>query len=238
MFRVVRGALAGNNPNCALDAIGYGEDISTEGPLETLPSTREEHFRRLLAGAAGLVTAILSIALRVSLLWRRAQEAESALHSIPPHVPSIWLAVGVLAMAGIPAVLLALLAYKLLCFSLKNRGERFRWANGPLALLVGPISGSTLYTILQGAYWDYYLYPKLKAADRYIYPQLRYTIYDVVVILWCLIGLAACVLLILNVMKRRTIAGWSYTTTLAFVIMFGILIIGAAFGSCIRSMGF
>jgi len=212
--------------------------MSLEGPLETLPSTREEHFRRLLAGATGLITAILSIVLPVSLLWRRAEEAKGGPLLFSTHAPSVWMALGALAMAGIPAVLLALLAYKLLRFSLKNRGECFRWANAPLALLVGPISGFTLYTILQRAYWDYYLYPKLEAADGYIYPQLRYTIFDVVVILWCIIGLAACILLILNVLKRGTIAGWSYRTTLAFVIMFGILIIGAAFGSCIRSMGF
>jgi uncharacterized membrane protein YidH (DUF202 family) len=212
--------------------------MNIEGPLETLPSTRGEHFRRLLAGVAGFITAILSIALPVSLLWRRADEAESGSHLFPPHAASVWVVIGVLAMADIPALLLAFLAYKLLRFSLKNRGDSFRWVNAPLALLVGPISGFTLYTILQGAYWDYYLYPKLKAAEGYIYPQLRYTIFDVVVILWCLVGLAACGLLFQNVFKRRTIGGWSYRTTLAFIIIFGILIIGAAFGSCIRSMGF
>jgi len=203
-----------------------------------LPSTREEHFRRWLAGASGLITAILSIVLPASLLWRRAEEAYAGPQLAPMHAPSVWVALGVLAMAGIPAVLLALLAYKLLRFAPRNRAEYFRWVNAPLALLVGPISGFTLYTLLQRAYWDYYLYPKLKAADGYIYPQIRYMIFDAVVILWCIAGLAACVLLILNVLKRRTIAGWSYRTTLAFVVIFGILVIGAAFGSCIRSMGY
>ena len=206
--------------------------------LGTQPQSQGERFRRLLAGVTGLFTVFLSVALPVLLLLRGAQEAESAPHPIPTHVPSIWLAVGVLAMAGVPAVLLAFLAYKLLRFSLMNRGEHFRWANAPLALLVGTISGWMFYTILQGAYWDYYLYPKLKAADGYIYPQLRYTVFDVVVILWCIVGFSACAFLFQNVLKRRAIAGWSYRTTLAFVIILGILIIGVAFGSCIRSMGF
>jgi len=206
--------------------------------LGTQPQSQGERFRRLLAGVTGLFTVFLSVALPVLLLLRRAQEAESTPHSIPTHVPSIWLAVGVLAMAGVPAVLLAFLAYRLLRFSLMNRGKHFRWANAPLALLVGTISGWMLYTILQGAYWDYYLYPKLKAADGYIYPQLRYTVFDVVVILWCIVGFSACALLFQNALKRRAIAGWSYRTTLAFVIILGILVIGVAFGSCIRSMGF
>jgi hypothetical protein len=193
---------------------------------------------RLLVGGVGLVTAILSIVLPVSLLWRRAEEAEAGPHLLQAHAPSVWAAIGVLAMAGIPAVLLAFLAYKLLRFSLKNRGEHFRWVNAPLGLLIGSASGWDLYAVLDRAYWDYYLYPKLKAADGYIYPQLRYTIFDAVTILWCMLGLIACVLLFQNVLKRRAIGGWSYRTTLAFLVIFGILIIGAAFGSCIRSMGY
>lgn len=212
--------------------------MSIEGPLEALPSPREEHFRRLLAGASGLITATLSIVLPASMLWRKAEEAYAGPHLSPTHARSVWVALGVLATAGIPAVLLAFLAYRLLRFALKNRAEHFRWVNAPLALLVGPISGFTLYAPLQRAYWDYYLYPKLKAADGYIYPQLRYMIFDAVVILWCIAGLAACVLLILNVLRRKAIAGWSYRTTLAFLVIFGILVIGAAFGSCIRSMGY
>src|SRR5208283_5254136 len=105
--------------------------MSIEGPLETLPSTREEHFRRWLAGASGLITAILSIVLPASLLWRRAEEAYAGPQLAPMHAPSVWVALGVLAMAGIPAVLLALLAYKLLRFAPRNRAEYFRWVNAP-----------------------------------------------------------------------------------------------------------
>ena len=195
-------------------------------------------YSRLLAGIVGLIAALLSVALPVLLLVRRAQEAEFAANSPSRHAPSFWMAVGVLAMAGVPAVLLAVLAYRLLGFSLKDRGQHFRWANAPLAVLVGTISGWMLYAVLRTAYWDYYLYPKLKASEGYIYPQYRYTIFDIVTILWCIVGLAACVLLTQNALKRRAISGWSYRTVLAFFVLFGVLVIGVAFGSCIRSMGF
>jgi hypothetical protein len=95
-----------------------------------------------------------------------------------------------------------------------------------------------LFITMQRDLWDYYLFPKLKALDGYIYPQLRYTIYDVAIILWCIDGLAACVLLFRNIPALRTIRGWSYRTTLAFFVGFGVLVIGGFFGMCLRSMRF
>jgi len=36
--------------------------------------------------------------------------------------------------------------------------------------------------VLQNDYYDYLYFPKVKAVDAYIYPQLRYTIFDIILI--------------------------------------------------------
>ncbi len=58
-----------------------------------------------------------------------------------------------------------------------------------------------LFAPVQRDFWDYIAYPKLKALDGYIYPQLRYTIFDIVVILWGIDGLVSSVLFLQNVRK-------------------------------------
>jgi hypothetical protein len=94
-----------------------------------------------------------------------------------------------------------------------------------------------LYATAQRDYWDYFAYPRLKAQDAYIYPQLRYTFFDIVLLAWCTDGLIACYLLARNVRRHEDMSGWSYRTTMVFIALFGVLVIGAFFGMCIRSMG-
>jgi hypothetical protein len=55
-----------------------------------------------------------------------------------------------------------------------------RWLVLPLSVAIALVSGFLLRGTLQMAYSEYWLEPKLKAADPglYIYPQLRYTIFD------------------------------------------------------------
>ena len=113
-----------------------------------------------------------------------------------------------------------------------------RWAKGLLALMTGAVSAWILFVTVQRDYWDYYMFPKLKAADGYIYPQLRYTIFDVVLILWCIDGLVACAFLAHRAWTRRTVDGWSYRTTVVFFTGVGVLVIGVVFGTFLRSRGF
>ncbi len=110
-----------------------------------------------------------------------------------------------------------------------------KWANG---FVIGAVSAWTLFVTLQRDYWDYYMFPKLKAADGYIYPQLRYTIYDIALILWCIDGLAACAFLAHRAWTGGPLNGWSYRTTLVFFIGLVLLLIGGAFGMFLRSVGF
>jgi len=48
-----------------------------------------------------------------------------------------------------------------------------------LAAAIGIVSLFLFSVTVQRDYWEYLIYPKEKAADNYIYPQLRYTIFDV-----------------------------------------------------------
>lgn len=84
-----------------------------------------------------------------------------------------------------------------------RRSSAYRWLLTPLALAMALVSGWMLWVIFQLDYWDYWMFPRLKAADAYIYPQLRYTIFDVVLVLWGLDGLIASGLLVWNVVSRR-----------------------------------
>ncbi|HXU19226.1 MAG TPA: hypothetical protein VN788_01445 [Verrucomicrobiae bacterium] len=47
-----------------------------------------------------------------------------------------------------------------------------------MSFLIGLISAFLLWMVLQNDYYDYLYFPKVKAVDAYIYPQLRYTIFD------------------------------------------------------------
>ena len=168
---------------------------------------------RLLAGSVGLMAVLLSIIAPVTVFWSEANEAEGLRNAGLWQESSVCEALGVLLLGCVPALLLAGFAYILLRFTLKNRADYFRWLNAPLAILVGVLSGWVLFRTLHEAYWQYYLDPKLKAMDAYIYPQMRYTILSAVVILFCADGLVACILLAHDTVNRRTIQRWSYRTT-------------------------
>jgi hypothetical protein len=61
-----------------------------------------------------------------------------------------------------------------------------------LAVAIGLVSMFLFSITLWRDYWEYLIFPKEKAADNYIYPQLRYTVFDVALLLWCLDGFVAC----------------------------------------------
>jgi hypothetical protein len=82
-----------------------------------------------------------------------------------------------------------------------------RWLVMSISAAIALVSGLLLWATLQNAYWDYWLEPKLKAADPglYIYPQLRYTVFDIVESLWCLDGLIMAGLSFRSVVSSRNI---------------------------------
>jgi hypothetical protein len=112
-----------------------------------------------------------------------------------------------------------------------------RWVLALLGVLIGPISGLLLWITLQNAYWDYWLAPKLKAPDHYIYPELRYTFFDIVLLLWCIDGLIVCGLSTWSVAASRGNSPWIYRTIAVYFALFVALILGGTLMLYVRSRG-
>lgn len=125
-----------------------------------------------------------------------------------------------------------------------NETERFqrtvlhRWSLVSIAIAVASLSGFLLWMLLLNFYWDYWLSPMLKATDFYIYPQRRYTLFDTVLLLWCLDGLIASGLLLWRVVRSRSITRWVYRAMVLYFVLFLLLILGGSLMLFVRSHGF
>jgi hypothetical protein len=106
-----------------------------------------------------------------------------------------------------------------------------------LGAIIGPVSAWLLLLNSTRIYYEYYLYPRMKGPDLYIYPQWRYTIFDLVLVAWCADGIVASVLLFRSVILGRNIEGWAGRSTVLFFLGLGLLVGGAVFGTWLRSMG-
>jgi hypothetical protein len=58
-----------------------------------------------------------------------------------------------------------------------------RWLLATLALAIGLVSLLLFSITVQRDFLEYLVYPKEKAADHYSYPELRYTVFDVTLLL-------------------------------------------------------
>ena len=105
-----------------------------------------------------------------------------------------------------------------------------RWMVVPLAVGIGLTSACLLGLRLQSAYYEYWVFPREK--DDYIYPQLRYTIFDTVLLLWCINGL------VFSVASVRSLSGWSLRALLIYSVLFVILILGGISMLVARSHGY
>jgi hypothetical protein len=112
-----------------------------------------------------------------------------------------------------------------------------KWSKAALAALIGAASGWMLYGTAVRLYFEYVFYPQAKAQDGYSHPELRYAVFDVVTVLWCLDGLVASVLLLRSLALREEIGGWPRRTILLFVVGFGLLLLGVLFGTWLRGHG-
>ena len=115
-----------------------------------------------------------------------------------------------------------------------------RWSVLTLSVAIGLMSGFLLWGTLQVAYSDYWLEPKLKAADPglYIYPQLRYTLFSFVEALWCLDGLIMAGLLLRSAMSSRSMTTWTYRTIVIYFSLLTVLIVGGSLMVFVRSRGY
>jgi hypothetical protein len=80
-----------------------------------------------------------------------------------------------------------------------------RWLLITLGVAIGLASAFLLRLKLEGIYFEYWVFPRDKAADGYIYPQLRYTLFDAVLLLWCIDGLIFSIMSVRSVVESRSI---------------------------------
>jgi hypothetical protein len=112
------------------------------------------------------------------------------------------------------------------------------WVLAPLAVIIGVTSVPLLWVTLERGYFEYWLFPQQKAADGYIYPQTRYTIFDIVLILWCIDGLVASIMLFQRWISSRGISGWAHRTLVFYFLLFAVLILGGSLMMVARSHGY
>ena len=111
-----------------------------------------------------------------------------------------------------------------------------RWVLIPIALVIGLVSSFLLYVTLFRDYFDYWVLPKFK--DAYVYPQLRYTFFDLALILWCLDGLVACIVCIRTATASRSISGWPLKILTIYFALFVVLLAGGTLMVVARRHGY
>ena len=110
------------------------------------------------------------------------------------------------------------------------------WLLIPLALTIAVVSSFLLYTTLFRDYFEYWVLPRMK--DAYIYPQLRYTFFDILLIPWCLDGLLASILCVQGVAASRNISGWPRRTLAIYFVLFVVLLVVGTLMLIARHHGF
>jgi len=108
-----------------------------------------------------------------------------------------------------------------------------------LAVVIGLASVFLLWLTIENAYLDYWYYPKGKSADPglYIYPEFRYTIFDIVLSMWCVIGLIFSVTSFRSA-KSGCVSKSAKRTLILYVVLFGVLILGGMSMMFVRSHGY
>jgi len=113
-----------------------------------------------------------------------------------------------------------------------------RWLLVPLALAIGFTSAFLLWNAIEMAYEEYWLYPIEKAADGYIYPQLRYSFFSGFEILWCLAGLMASGMSLYDALLSRGLSRWTSRSIILYLGLLAVLILYGSLMIVARSHGY
>src|SRR5260370_5284498 len=121
-----------------------------------------------------------------------------------------------------------------------QRLHELRWLVLPLSFAIALVSGFLLWATLRAAYWDYWIYPREKSGEipPYIYPELRYTLFFIVLFLWCLDGIVAASLLSWCAATSTSMSAWAYRTIVAYFLLLVVLVFGGSLMFFIRSRGY
>ena len=110
-----------------------------------------------------------------------------------------------------------------------------RLATSGLAALIGAASAWILVVTCYRLFFEYVILPIWK--DAYILPQWRYRLFDVVLVAWCVDGIAAAFLLFRSLVLREQPTVLARRTTVLFFIGFTVLVTGGFLGMWLRRQG-
>ena len=120
--------------------------------------------------------------------------------------------------------------------TLVQRALQNRWVAAGATIAVGYVGLRVMLSVVEGAYYDYFLYPRIKGAE-YIYPELRYSFGQAAILLWSLAGVCTAALAG-RCALFRTGGKWAARFALAFAFGFVLLVVGFIAGMAIRDFGF
>jgi hypothetical protein len=112
-----------------------------------------------------------------------------------------------------------------------------RWLLVTLAVAIALVSLFLFSITVQRDFLEYLVYPKEKASDHYIYPELRYTVFDILLLLWCLEGLVASGLSLWGLLTGRTDPKWVFRAIVIYFALLAALIFGGLLMMTARSHG-
>jgi hypothetical protein len=119
--------------------------------------------------------------------------------------------------------------------STTQRTLKSRLATSSLAALIGAASAWILIVTCYRLFFEYFILPIW--GDAYIFPQWRYRLFDVVLVAWCVDGIAAAFLLFRSLVLRERLTVLARRTTVLFFVGFTVLVMGGFLGMWLRRHG-
>jgi len=89
-----------------------------------------------------------------------------------------------------------------------------------------------MLSVIYGAYYDYYFYPRLKGGE-YIYPELRSALGQVAILVWSIAGLLTAALAG-RCALFRTGTKWAARSFIGFALGWVLLDVGFVIGVAMR----
>ena len=117
-----------------------------------------------------------------------------------------------------------------------KRALQNRWVAATATITIGYVGLWVMVRVIEEAYYDYYLYPRIKGAE-YSYPELRYSFGQAAILLWSLAGLCTAALTARRVFVS-TETKWAARSAIAIALGFVLLIVGSVAGMAMRDVGF
>lgn len=122
-------------------------------------------------------------------------------------------------------------------FEMIARILRRRWLVAALSVAIALISAIFLYLSLNVAYEDYWLDPMAKAPE-YVYPELRYAFFNIVMFMWALDGLVAAGVSLRDITSGRAVGTRARQLIALYFILLLVLILGGCVMIYVRSKGY